>query len=485
MKLLLLVSIAALLTMGCKNPMANSAVQITNGVSADSRVQNIGIVRLRSTYSLASGNFRSTCTGTLLHSGDQSFRECVVLSAAHCFKNLPRGTEHSIEFLDSIGNVQRIFRANAIFIHPEFTSLDAKISMEQSSVDAALVKFNCSLPASIKSARMIDFNQVPIASTLVVAGFGLTKSEYAMAAENEAKGLGRTITEDAPMATKLMQTLMQLRSVDFPMLKSSDNGGQLPGVFSLTGVNGQSSCEGDSGGPAFFDSGRELLLVASTSAGPAFCERATARYTLASPLIPWMEEVVGKGVVSFVSQLNNDNSRAKVPPPTTTTTPRQAISGPARPLTVPEGIPARLPDVSVPPSKPIAPQTTKMPAPPAAIASPTARPVARATVPPIPEPEEIDEEVKVCTGRRFVANSKTRVWGTVIKLLDKDSTQISDDTMKCDFPNESEVCLSGNPISTGTGHSRAELLDDVELIGCGKFKAGRSIFIFMPDFVAR
>lgn len=484
MKLLPLVFIAALLNMGCKNPMSNSVVQITNGVSAESRVQNMGIVRLRSTYSLASGNFRSTCTGTLLHGGDQSFRECVVLSAAHCFKNLPRGAEHSIEFLDSIGNVQKIYRANAIFIHPEFTSQDAKISMEQSSVDAALVKFNCSLPASIKSARVIDFNQVPIASALVVAGFGLTKSEHAMAAENEAKGLGRIVTEDAPMATRLMQTSMQLRSVDFPMLKSSGPGSQIPGVFSLIGMNGQSSCEGDSGGPAFFDSGRELLLVASTSAGPAFCERATARYTLASPLIPWMEEVVGKGVVSFVRQLNNDNPTARVSSPSTTTPP-QPISAPARPLAVPEGIPVRLPSVSIPTTKPIQPKITKMPVPPPTIPAPTVLPVARATVPPLPEPEDLDEVVKVCTGRKFIANSKTRVWGTVIKLIDKDSTLISDDTMKCDFPNESEVCLTGNPVATGTGNSRAELLEDVELAGCGKFKAGKSIYIFMPDFVAR
>jgi hypothetical protein len=112
-------------------------------------------------------------------------------------------------------------------------------------------------------------------------------------------------------------------------------------------------------------------------------------------------------------------------------------------------------------------------------------PVARATVPPLPVSEELDEVVKVCTGRKFIANSKTRVWGTVIKLIDKDSTQISDDTMKCDFPNESELCLTSNPVATGTGNSRAELLEDVELAGCGKFKAGKSIYIFMPDFVAR
>lgn len=484
MKLLASLTIGLVFLSGCKLfARSENIVQITNGTNADHRVSAMGVLRIRTTYSLSSGNFRSTCTGTLLHSGDQTFRECVALSAAHCFKNIPRGAEHSLELLDPSGNVQKVFRANGVYTHPDFQSTDAKLTAEESAVDAALLKFNCSLPASVKSARILDYNQVPIGSQLTIAGYGITKSEIEMANENEAKGLGRVITEDAPMASQLMQTNMRLRSIDFPRPIGSESNTSAPGVFSLAGVNGQSACQGDSGGPAFFDNGRELLLVATLSGGAAHCEKATARYTIASSLIPWMEEVVGGSVVSYVGRLTPYTE----PGPNRTVSNASASTTPTvQPVKIPEGVSTRLPTTlpnSVPevvktvaPVKTPQPVKTKIPTP-----SPTPRPV----VPAPPPAEEEFEGVKVCSGKKWAANAKTRVWGTVIKLLDKDSTQIFDDTLKCDFPNESELCLVSHPVATGTGNAKAELFEDIELPGCEKFTSGKTIYIFLPDFVPR
>ncbi|MEY4065981.1 MAG: hypothetical protein RIR26_2189, partial [Pseudomonadota bacterium] len=127
---------------GCKLPplTLNSAYDSLRP-SMDQRLQSTGVVRIRSTYSLPSGNFKSTCTGTLLHAGDQSFKDCVVLSAAHCFKNMPKGTEHRIEFLNDEGQADKVFSADSLHLHPSFTATEAVFTQEQSAVDAALVRF--------------------------------------------------------------------------------------------------------------------------------------------------------------------------------------------------------------------------------------------------------------------------------------------------------------------------------------------------------
>lgn len=93
--------------------------------------------------------------------------------------------------------------------------------------------------------------------------------------------------------------------------------------------------------------------------------------------------------------------------------------------------------------------------------------------------------VRVCTGRKWGVSAKTRVWGTVITLVDKDSNQIADENLKCNLPNDTELCFVSHPVSTGTGRSKAELLEDMDVGGCDKFKAGGSIYMHLPDFIPR
>ena len=410
---------------------------------------------------------------------------------------MPKGTEHTIEFVDAKGSVQKVYRANSVVTHPDFISSDARISLEQSAVDVAIVKFNCSLPASIKSAKIVDYNQVPISANLTIAGFGLTKSEYAMAEENETRGLGRILTEDAPEAIQLMQAKMRLQSVDFPGATVPGKNKNAPGIFSLSGSNGQSSCDGDSGGPAFFDDGHGLLLVATLSSGAAYCERANARYTITSQLISWMESVLGTGVISFVGR-----TQAAKQEDTHSTEVKGENSASKSELSI-DQIPTQLPTALPSANKTPIPVKTSAPRMTPVLKPTQPQPqVAKITKPrsiPNPVVEKDDDEVlelnsesqngadveKICEGKKWSVNAKTRVWGTVLKLVDKDSTQITDESLKCDFPNESELCLAEHPLATGSGNAKADLLNDIELAGCDKFKSGKTIYLFLPDFLPR
>jgi len=579
MKLLAGVILATLASTGCKKPPVQADV-LQSGISntVDARINSLSVVRIRSTYALASGNFRSTCSGILLHGGDQSQRECVVLSAAHCFKNFPRLTEHNVEFIDTKGNVQKNFPVNSIHIHPEFTALDARLSMPHAAVDSALVMFTCSLPASVKSAQVVDFNQVPLGSTLLTTKFVDVPDTAKPAAgkENISDELRAAVT---PQAARLAQIPMQLRGIEFPSQQGTEKNSEQemispilpmgkrealspPGLFALEGELGSGSCDLDAGSPVFFDNGRELLLAAHTSAGSANCETTPARATLISPLVHWMESVVGEGVISFADRETQPDAPKRIVPqvdrlqaqiktlPLPAITPVAATTPAATkmPVAAPTQAAAPTPAATKSPAAAPTPAATKAPAAaptPAATKAPAAAPTPAAApaytftaaslpsrvrparvappkvslkaqalparpapavaprvvippppsedapidlapIPPLPEPDEPENNVvRVCTGRKWAVSAKTRVWGTVIKLVDKDSNLIADDKLKCDLPNETELCFVSHPVSTGTGSSRAELLEDVDGGGCEKFKAGESIYIHLPDFVPR
>ncbi|MEN9530340.1 MAG: hypothetical protein RI932_2213 [Pseudomonadota bacterium] len=541
MKLLALVISALFIFAGCtQSPVKSDVAQVVQSNPTDLRVNSLGIVRIRSTYSLASGNFRSTCSGTLLHGGDQSLRECVVLSAAHCFKNFPRGTEHNVEFTDPKGNVQKVFPVSSVQIHPAFTASDAKLSMAHAAVDAALLKFMCALPASIKSARIAEFSQVPMGSSLITTKF--VEAPEADRANEEKEKVSESLLSALPVTSaRLTQLQLRLRSVDFPSppdtekqvmpdfvgpllatpLRKTSN---LPGLLSLEGKAGQGSCEIDAGAPVLFDNGRELLLVGSTTAGTGNCDVSPARATLTSSLVKWMEEVVGEGVISVVDRANHSEISPTPPQAVAATTAIPTSSFPPLPTQPPldkslvgistgktistekiepletemieKVIPKRVTTIKPPVSTPkVALKANVLPPKPTATATPKAflpplpdedLPDFRVIIPPLPESDEPEEKVvRVCNGRKWGVNAKTRVWGTVIKLVDKDANLITDDKLKCELPNETELCLVSHPVSTGTGSSRAELQEDVDVGGCEKFKAGESIFIYLPDFMPR
>lgn len=101
-------------------------------------------------------------------------------------------------------------------------------------------------------------------------------------------------------------------------------------------------------------------------------------------------------------------------------------------------------------------------------------------VPPIPPPPAETDDA--CMGVRLMAQSKSRVWGTVIKLIDKESSLIPDESLKCELANGQTLCVVSSPVPTGSGDSRAVLSQNIAQSGCSKFYSGRMIYLSAPDF---
>jgi len=393
---------------GCKLLQTQtSQVQITNGREADSRVHAQGVVRIRSFSSGAT----STCTGTLIHTPNEKLNSCVVLSAAHCFKDVPAESRHSIEIVSPQGQVVLASPPTAIHVHPSYKSVGERISASMSAVDISVVQFPCSTLSGIKASRILDYKKVSAGANLVIAGYGLTMSET-QAAINAERGLA-SASGQPQTSNVLMQTEMRLQRVDFP-------DGTAAGVFALAGLDGRSSCNGDSGGPAFFDSDGELFLVGSTSAGPALCEKSTATYAISSVHADWINSVLGSSVISVVEKTSTSS-----PEKTSTSSPEKtSTSSPEQTLT---------------------PKTK-------------------------------------CSGVLLKVQSVTRSWGTILKLIDMDSTQISETSFKCNLKNGAEICFDRNPKPTGTGNSVSFLAESMTLEGCEKFIQGRKVYLFRKDF---
>lgn len=537
MSLLPLLLLLVMTVTGCNKAVTPTNIQSTSTFDPLSyQLSNMGIVRIRSTYSLSSGNFKSTCGGILLHSGDQAVSECIALSSASCFKHMPRITEHSIEFFDPDGRSSKLFRAHDITIHPAFNAADAQLSLTESAVDIALVKFNCTLPVSVKSARIADFNEIPVNGNLLAVTFAQADQDSS--------------------SVNLVQSHVRIESIDFPSQLAPDlKDSEKAGVLTLRSTSPESECMSLPGSPVFYQSGRELFLIASLSLPASDCLRKNHRYTLLSPLVAWMKENIGIGAVSYASQINrervittdNSNSLNMKQFEEKKKTTQKAVES------IPEGIPMTLPRASevvrnnskraaeklvVPTIKPpilltakdsqntnsansVAPtrkatQKTEQKKPkPRERAKlketiqPTRKPAVQSTPNPITRADKVIEDdsssidspieiqpfqdridipppeaQKMCSGKRWVANAKTRVWGTVIKLIDKPGNEILDERMKCDLPNEVEICLDSEPSPTGSGHFVARLLENVELGGCEKFESGETVYLIKSDFIS-
>lgn len=515
---------------GCQKPVTDSAVHSSGEFDPLSyRLSNMGIVRIRSTYSIASGQFKSTCSGTLLHAGDHSMSECIALSSASCFKHIPRIAEHSVEFFDTDGQQAKIFRVHDIITHPDFDAPDANLSLAHSSVDAALVKFICTLPVSVKSARIADFKQIPVNRPLL------------------SVNLSQSSNDDE--SVQLERTASRIESIDFPPPKKTHSDTEKAGVFSLKNDDSTVGCNQSPGSPVFFQSGRDLLLIAHLSLPTSDCLRGHNRYTLLAPLVSWIEKSVGIGAVSYVSQSNRNSLSSQ--PHHTTPTPQagqieQAVSKSVRAEKVTPDLPLTLPRASafirknseipvkklVIPTQPPTPsalqgtasdagrkrvksppvqlaasveqieQTPKTAVKPVVTPRPTPQPTPVPTAAPVTEDfafinkpfeiQPIDDAIdipppvafKQCSGKRWIANSKTLVWGTVLKLIDKPAGEILDERMKCDLPNDVAICLESDPVATGTGHFKAQLMNDLELGGCEKFVSGETVYLLNSDFIS-
>jgi hypothetical protein len=516
---------AALMTFGCKQ--ATGVDASSNSIpanAADRRVMSKGVMRLKTSYTLNANQFSSTCAAVLIHTPEPSLNYCVAISAAHCFRNIPENAQHSLEFVDGKGEVVKSHRVAEVTMHPEFTVTDATQSLEQAAVDVALLEFKCALPEAIQPARILDVSVMPADTKLLTTRFVTVKTEQK---SGPMDALIDGVLGHEPMTSSpifLFQSPVELLSIDFP---GRDLGGQSAnpaGVLNLSNPSESDTCNGDAGAPVFAQAGQDIFLLATASSGTGFCDKEKLLYSITSSHSKWINETLEMNVVvlntspelplsadkrSKELQLNDRQTKQAVQPkistekltdsktklleseitnssenerdsvaeasmvpsqsPTVTPSPK-AVHSPVAVLPVPNALPTIRPQIAKAPKK--KPKDIQ----PSSI--PTARPTV-APIPPPPPPDAVDEE---CMGIRLTAKSKSAVWGTFLKLVDKDFAQIADESLKCEFSNENELCVVAKPVPTGTGNSRVVLSQSINQAGCSKFYSGRTIYILQDDF---
>lgn len=185
----------------------------------------------------------SICTGTLIDSNK-------VLSAAHC--TTPHGKKTVIAFTNNVSclaqapkRTLRLVTQEAI--HPDY-SYD-EITINKASSDLAVFKFKGDLPVGYKVRKLPEANFTVIPSDqIVLTGYGATTEG------RTDSGTLRFTTAPTSHLVKEFYLALQKTTVSVPRTLTLEQ--------SHRGV-----CTGDSGGPLYIHTGKELTLVGITSMG--------------------------------------------------------------------------------------------------------------------------------------------------------------------------------------------------------------------------
>jgi len=168
------------------------------------------------------------CTGTLVDVDK-------VLSAAHCFDEAEPWQIAQAEFAlgeDPDGGQVRRYLASAA-VHPDFTTDDTIETASDVSVVTLAEPITEVLPAVVD----FDDHEALVGAQMVLVGYGRTASSWEMGTRRHV-----VVTVDEVTETRL----------HYP-------------------YEGGSACNGDSGGPAFVESGGKWRQVGITSGGPDGC----------------------------------------------------------------------------------------------------------------------------------------------------------------------------------------------------------------------
>ncbi len=516
----------------------------------DTRILSRGILQISTSYTRNTDTFNSTCSAVLVHTPEPSLNYCVALTAANCFDNIPSNAMHVVEMVDGKGNVVKSYRVSDVTQHPEFRSLSGQQTTLQAAVDVAIVEFKCALPSAIQPSRILDISKLAEGSRLMLASYKRVEPP----AEKEdfvslLTGLFVQKEKPAPML-KLEQSHVQFQGFEIapmPLLPTTE---APKATLNIDDSSGRNPCDGQSGGPVFFEKDNELFLVGTASSGAGFCDKNKFRYAATSLHTLWLNttlktkkfstvdpSLAGEQNKSYDSALElplpaparvADLARdvhiepAKVVPllpeiPLEHATVVTPLPEPTIPTELPKGRNKKPSDtdknsrknsrytqeskpkqkkVSLAAKKPlpvsydsefentdsndfIAPDSNLNNNDPTQTSH--SSPAKEEKVPPIPPPP-LAETDDACMGVRLVAQSKSRVWGTVIKLIDKESSLITDESLKCELANGQTLCVVSNPVPTGSGESRAVLSQNITQSGCTKFYSGRMIYLTAPDF---
>lgn len=525
----------------------------------ENRILLKGLLQISSQFTEGLNTFQSRCSGALIHSPDLSLDSCVALTAANCFDNLPKNAMHTVEMIDSRGQIARSFPVSGISGHPDFVAADGTQTPSLAARDLALVEFSCTLPAAIQSSRLAEVSTISSTSRLFTASF---EPEDAPKEETDVLGLlsfGFFKKKPAPASYRLSYGKMQFKGLETPDSEKFKSEKNSPAVVNIEPV--REPCDIQSGSPLFVEHNNDLFLVGISSSGAGFCEKNKLRFTAAAHHTRWIKEALrtkemvavetapdipdvpesapaanssasparGKkddALLSAAGSLPQPSAHQKadvadfkseslqdpdeLSPQISESTPAKSNSNGKTAESKPKSrkkekgkkTAAKSKPFSMAAKKPIPPPVADLPpqfpaadddAEAAGFGEPadqsgsfagknSSSSVLRTDVPPIPSGGVLEEADQPCMGVRLVTQSKSRVWGTVINLLDKDSTQIADDSLKCEIPNGYTLCAVSAPAATGSGLSRTVLSQDIDYKGCGKFYSGKIIYLYPADF---
>lgn len=217
------------------------------------------------------------CTGTLISKD-------VVLTAAHCVPQ--KATRLQVLFGTEISSILEgraappqkldIRSVAGAEVHPQYKAA----MMEQRSIDQndiALVKFAGSLPAGYRPATVLKSDEALRRGVdVTVAGFGFRKINVF---EIEAKGHNKKKLQQGlddgsiicPEKSRVcflieMENFGELYSAVAPILGFTET------EIRLDESDGQGTCSGDSGGPAFLLKDGQYQVFGVTSRGDIFCD---------------------------------------------------------------------------------------------------------------------------------------------------------------------------------------------------------------------
>ncbi|NBW82293.1 hypothetical protein EBR21_11120, partial [bacterium] len=290
--------IAVLMHFGCKSATGVDATSKSiSANAADRRIMSKGVMRLKTTYTLDSNQFSSTCAAVLIHTPEPSLNYCVAITAAHCFRHIPDYAQHSLEIIDGKGDILKSHRVSEVTVHPEFTATDAAQTFEQAASDVALLEFKCALPEAIQPALVLDVSAVTSDAKFFTTKFMAVKTEQKSGPMDTL--IDRLLGHE-PMSTfpiYLFQSPVELLSVDFPGGNSGSQLSSSTGVLNLSNPSENDVCSGDAGAPAFAQIGQETYLIATASSGTGFCDKEKLLYSITSSHAKWINKTLETEVV--------------------------------------------------------------------------------------------------------------------------------------------------------------------------------------------
>ena len=234
------------------------------------------------------------CSGSLLPNN-------VVLTAAHCIDSAPEDV-YIIFDGDLMGSVKskdpafrdRVLRkATDTRVHPGWDE-KANDHKNLNWNDLALIRFAGTIPEGYKPAVFLpNPDLVEKGTTVTVAGYGVSEVKTSKIDPSTYPNLDKAIQDGDVYCNQNKSHCLKVDMSGDGYLRATDL--QIAQVhkteIALDERHGQSTCEGDSGGPVYLPVNGRLYLFALTSRGNELCT-GEGIYTNVLAYMDWIEQTI-------------------------------------------------------------------------------------------------------------------------------------------------------------------------------------------------